>query len=158
MLQFDKKVGNVSMKVNECMSSKVCCCTPDAKLTDVAKLMCENHVGCIPVCDDNQCVVGVLTDRDIILRSIACDKEACNTNASECMTTKVCCCSPEASVEEATKLMSDFQIRRIPVVQDNKIVGILSLGDIANHQKISSNEVAQTVENICNCNKKQNAE
>ena len=146
------------MKVNECMSSKVCWCTPDSKITEAAKLMCDNHVGCIPVCDEHQCVVGVLTDRDIILRSIACDKEVNNTPVSDCMTTKVCCCTPETSVEEATKLMSDFQIRRIPVVQDNKIVGILSLGDIANNQKISSNQVAQTVENICNCNKTQNAE
>ena len=146
------------MKVNECMSSKICYCTPDSTITEVSKLMCDNHVGCIPVCDDNKCVVGLITDRDIILRSIACDKEVSKTPVSECMTTKVCCCNPETTVEEATKLMSDNQIRRLPVIQNNKIVGILSLGDIANQKQISSNQVAQTIENICNCNKMQNAE
>lgn len=146
------------MKVNECMSSKVCYCTPDCKITDVAKLMCDNHIGCIPVCDNNQNVVGLLTDRDIILRSIACEKDASNTTASECMTTEVCCCTPETTVEQASKLMCDNQIRRLPVIKDNKIIGILTLGDIANQEQISSNQVAQTVEGICNCNKKQNAE
>ena len=90
------------MKVNECMSSKVCFCSPEATIKDVAKLMCDNHVGCIPVCDKNQAVVGILTDRDIILRSIACDKDVCNTPVSDIMTTKVCCCTPETSIEQIT--------------------------------------------------------
>lgn len=147
------------MKVNECMSQNVCYCTPDATIRDAAKLMCDNHIGCIPVCDKNQSLVGVLTDRDIILRSIACDKDVSKTPVSECMTTKVHSCQTEATVDEATKLMSDFQIRRIPVVmQNNKVIGIVTLGDIANHKEVNQTQVAQTVENICNCQKKQNAE
>ena len=141
------------MKVKDCMSKKVCFCTPSSNIKDVAKLMCDNHVGCIPVCDDTNAVVGVVTDRDIILRTIACDKEACKTVTSDVMTTKVCCCNPETSVEEATKLMSDLQIRRLPVCDENNhIVGILSLGDLAHHDKeVGIQEVCTTLENICQC-------
>ena len=113
------------MDVKDCMTKNVCYCTPEVNVAEAAKLMCDNHVGCIPVCDDKNCVVGVLTDRDVILRTISCDKDAKTTPVSEVMTCGVCCCKPDTSIEEATKLMSDFQIRRIPVCdQNNKIVGI----------------------------------
>ena len=71
------------MDVKDCMSKNVCCCTPETNISDVAKLMCDNHVGCIPVCDTNNCVVGVLTDRDVILRTISCNKDAKTTKASD---------------------------------------------------------------------------
>ena len=54
------------MKVKECMSLDVCCCKPDETIKDIAKLMSDNHIGCIPVCDDSKKVVGLVTDRDII--------------------------------------------------------------------------------------------
>lgn len=141
------------MKVKECMSLNVCSCTPNTTVSDVAKQMCNNHVGCIPVCDDNNNVVGLLTDRDVILRTIACDKDAKTTPVSEIMTCKVCCCNPDTDVNEATKMMSDLQIRRIPVCDtNNKIVGILSLGDLAhNDTKVGKSQVCNTLENICDC-------
>ncbi len=141
------------MEVKECMSTKVCYCTPENSVKDVAKLMCDNHVGCVPVCNDNNCVVGVITDRDVILRTIACDKDVCNTKVTDIMTTNPCCCSPETKIDEATKLMSNLQIRRIPVCDNNnKIVGILSLGDLAHHDKeVGPEDVCATLENICKC-------
>ena len=143
------------MDVKDCMTKNVCYCTPDANVADAIKLMCDNHVGCIPVCDNNNCVVGVLTDRDVILRTISCNKDAKTTPVSEVMTCKVCTCKPDTTIEEATKLMSDFQIRRVPVCdQNNKIVGILSLGDLArNEQEVGTKQVCITLENICNCGK-----
>ena len=63
------------MKVKDCMCNQVTCVTPESTVKDCAKLMCNKHVGCIPVCDNNNNVVGLVTDRDIILRSIACDKD-----------------------------------------------------------------------------------
>lgn len=148
------------MKVKECMSLNVCYCNPSNTVKDAAKMMCDNHVGCIPVCDDNKNIVGVLTDRDVILRAVACDKDANTTKVSDVMTCKVCCCTPETDVNEATKMMSNLQIRRIPVMQDNQIVGILTLGDLANHDgKVGAKEVCNTLENICDCNPKaKNAE
>ena len=62
--------GGKYMKVSECMCNEVCCVKPDCNVGQVAKLMCQNHVGCIPVCDDNNGIVGIVTDRDIILSSL----------------------------------------------------------------------------------------
>jgi len=142
------------MDVNECMSTKVCFCTPNSNVKDVARLMCDNHVGCIPVCNDNNCIVGVVTDRDVILRAIACDKNPSTTKVTDIMTTNPCCCTPDTTISDATKLMSKFQIRRIPVCdEENKIVGMLSLGDLAHHDKeVGKNEVCATLEDICKCN------
>ena len=141
------------MDVKDCMSTKVCFCTPNSSVKDAAKLMCDNHVGCIPVCNDENCVVGVITDRDIILRAIACDKDACKTKVTDIMTCNPCCCSPNTTIDEATKVMSNLQIRRMPVCDsNNKIVGILTLGDLAHHDKeIGAKEVCNTLENICGC-------
>lgn len=149
------------MEVKDCMSKNVCYCMPNTNVADVAKMMCDNHVGCIPVCDDNNCVVGILTDRDIILRTISCNKDAKTTPVSEVMTCGICTCRPDTTIEEATKLMSDFQVRRVPVCdQNNKIVGMLSLGDLVhNDKKVGQKEVCITLENICQCGENtQNAE
>ena len=70
------------MKVNECMCKDVCFVKPDCKVYDAARIMCENHIGCIPVCDNEKTVVGILTDRDIVLRTVACDKDVKSTNVS----------------------------------------------------------------------------
>lgn len=145
------------MKVKDCMCNNVIWLTPKTNVCDCAKLMCEQHVGSIPVCDNNQNIVGFVTDRDILLRAIACNKDINTTKLSDIMTTNVCCCDANNDVDQATKLMSENQIRRIPVVENNKIVGILSLGDLAQNQDISNQKVATTFENICNCGKK-NAE
>lgn len=141
------------MNVKECMKKEVCYCTPSTKIIDVAKLMKDNHVGCIPVCDDSKEIVGLVTDRDIILRSVACDKDVNTTPISDIMTCDVCCCDCNKEVSEATKLMSDLQIRRIPIVDENKVIGILTLGDIANDKGINNTEVEKTVGCICDCGK-----
>lgn len=146
------------MKVKDCMCSEVAYLTPESTVADCAKLMCNKHVGCIPVCDNNKTVVGLVTDRDVILRSIACDKDIKNTPISDIMTCKVCCCSPDEEVNEAEKKMSNEQIRRLPVVdENNKIVGIITLGDLCANQNVNTEGVCITLENICGCNDK-NAE
>ena len=73
------------MKVRECMCNNVTWVKPTDSVCNCAKLMSNNHIGCIPVCDDSQNVVGIVTDRDIILRGVACDKDAKNTPISEIM-------------------------------------------------------------------------
>ena len=142
------------MKVKECMCGNVCYCTPDTKISDVAKMMNENHVGCIPVCNSDNCVVGILTDRDIILRSVACGKDACNTNVSDIMTCNTTCCDCNEDIGTVTKSMSQTGIRRIPVTENGKLVGILTLGDMARNQQINNEFVGKTAECICGCNDK----
>ena len=68
------------MKVKDCMCGEVCCVKPETKINEIAKLMMENHIGCIPVCDNNNCICGILTDRDILLRTVACNKDTTQTS------------------------------------------------------------------------------
>lgn len=139
------------MKVRELMSLDICSCMPNDTVTDVAKKMNEYHVGSIPVCDEGKNVVGIITDRDITLRCVATGKDTNTTGASEIMTTSVCCCKSDTDVQDATKLMADMQVRRIPVLEKDKLVGMLTVGDLANSKNVSAKEVSDTVENICKC-------
>ncbi len=92
------------MKVKECMCGEVCYCTPDTKISDIAKMMNEKHIGCVPICDDNNFVVGILTDRDIILRTVACQKDCNTTTASETMTKSATCCDCNEDVDKVMKM------------------------------------------------------
>ena len=141
------------MKAKECMCNDICFVKSNATVSEVAKLMNDNHVGCIPVCNDQNAVCGIVTDRDIILRTIACDKNYKQTPVSEIMTCNVTCCTPETDIKVAEKAMSENQIRRIPVMENNKVVGILTLGDLAKNKEVNPEGVYATLENICDCNK-----
>ena len=140
------------MKVKDCMCGDVCCVKPETKVNEIAKLMNKNHIGCVPVCDQNNCIVGMITDRDIILRTIACDKDAKNTSAGEIMTCNVCTCNGNDDVWDVENKMASNQIRRIPVVDNDKVIGILTLGDLAQYnEETGEDNFCNTVENICGC-------
>ena len=142
------------MKAKECMCEKVICCSPESTVCDCAKLMSQNHIGCVPVCDASKNIVGLVTDRDLILRAISCEKDANQTPIKDIMSTKVCSCTPESDISDVEKLMSEQQIRRLPVVDNNKVVGIITIGDLASNPNVSDKCVCNTVENICGCNEK----
>lgn len=148
------------MKVKEFMCKDVCCVNPQTKIQQVAKMMAENHIGCVPVCDDNNCICGVVTDRDVLLRCVACDKDTTQTPVSDIMTTNVCTCKPEDEISNAQSKMGQNQIRRLPVCNEkNEVIGMLTIGDLAqNDVQIGKQEVFTTIENICDCNGNKNAE
>ena len=141
------------MKVSECMCNDVCIVKPNTNIYEVAKLMNEHHIGSIPVCDENNCLCGIVTDRDILLRSIVCDKDIKTTPISDIMTCNVCSCNEQDEMSNAQTKMAQNQIRRLPVCDsNNKVVGILTLGNLAqNDGEIGKNQVCTTIENICNC-------
>lgn len=143
------------MKVQDCMTEKTICVKPETNIYDVSKIMGDNHIGCVPVCDNNDKIVGILTDRDIILRGIACDKDIKSTPVSEIMTTKVVRISPDTDINDAGDIMARNQVRRIPVVTDEKVVGMLSLGNLAQNLSINSQTLGNTLESICDCDKKE---
>lgn len=142
------------MKVRDCMCNQVWYVTPTNTVQDCANIMSNKHVGCIPICDNSQNVVGLVTDRDIILRCIACNKDPKSTPITDIMTCNPCCCTPEADIKEVEKLMSQNQVKRIPVIENNKVVGILTLGDLASNEQINDQGVTATLNNICRCNEK----
>ena len=148
------------MKIKDCMTNQVSWCTPNDTVGKAIHIMNDCHVGCVPICDHEDKVVGIVTDRDILLRCVNCDKDVKTTKVTDIMTTKVCCCNENDEIEYAEKCMSDMQVRRIPVINDGKLVGMLSLGDLAhNDTKIGKNNVCETLENICDCGiGKKNAE
>ena len=147
------------MKVKDCMCDDVCCVKPNAKVQEVAKLMAQNHIGCVPVCDNNDCIRGIVTDRDVVLRCVACDKNIHQTPVSDIMSCNVYTCQENDEMSNAESKMGQQQIRRLPVCDNhNRRVGILTMGDIAqNNQQLGQNQVCTTFENICECNNKNNS-
>ena len=147
------------MKVKDCMCDDVCCVKPNAKVQEVAKLMAQNHIGCVPVCDNNDCICGIVKDRDVLLRCVACDKDIHQTPVSDIMSCNVYTCQENDEMSNAESKMGQQQIRRLPVCDNqNRIVGILTMGDIAqNNQQLGQNQVCTTFENICGCNNKNNS-
>lgn len=148
------------MKVKDCMCSDICCVKPDTKLNEVAKLMSDNHIGCIPVCDEQDSICGIVTDRDMVLRCIACEKDVKETPVSDIMSCNVCSCEEDDEMTNAENKMAKNQIRRLPVCDQNKkVVGMLTLGDLAQNDKMLGElEVCSTISRICSCKDNKNAE
>lgn len=118
------------MKVREIMTTEVATAQPDSTLEEVASMMKEEDTGAIPVLDEDE-LVGIITDRDIVVRCIAEGKDATETNVEDILSEDLVTISPDDDVEEAARLMSERQIRRLPVVEEGELIGMISLGDIA---------------------------
>ena len=142
------------MKVKDCMCNNVCFAKPETNIQEIAKMMSDNHIGSVPICDNNNQICGIVTDRDILLRCVACDKDAKQTPVSDIMTCNVCTCKENDNLTNAQVQMSKNQIRRLPVCdENNKVVGMLTFGDLAqNDIEIGKYEVSATIRNICSCN------
>lgn len=117
------------MKVKDLMSTSIICVKPDTSLSQVAKQMRQADVGSIPVCDDRSQVLGIITDRDIVVRALSSDEGS--KMAGDVMTKNPVTANPNMDMHEATLLMAKHQIRRLPVVENNRLLGMLSMADVA---------------------------
>lgn len=124
------------MKVKDIMTKDVAFINPDSKIVEAAQMMQKHNVGSIPVCDQSG-VIGIITDRDIIVRNIAHGKNPQETPVRDVMTGQVITASPDMEVDEVTGMMASKQIRRVPVVDNNMIVGMVALGDIATDSRFN---------------------
>lgn len=124
------------MKVKDIMTKNVAYISPDSTVVEAAQMMQKHNIGSVPVCDQSG-VVGIVTDRDIIVRNIAHGNNPQSTPVKDVMTSKVTTASPEADVSEITEMMAGNQIRRVPVVENNMIVGMLALGDVAADNRLN---------------------
>jgi CBS domain-containing protein len=124
------------MRVKDIMTKNVAFVNPAATVFDAAKMMQQQNVGSIPVCDQNG-LVGIVTDRDIVLRNVAQGSNPQSTIVSDIMTTGITSASPDMNVDDVSQIMAKYQIRRIPVVDNNKLVGIVALGDMAVEHKFN---------------------
>ena len=117
-------------KISDFMTRNVQVVRPDESLQRAAQVMDELNVGALPVCDNNG-LVGMITDRDITVRATAAGLSG-DTRVADVMTDHARWCTTEQTVQEAMQQMADVQIRRMPVVDaDRRVVGIVSLGDLA---------------------------
>ena len=138
-----------AMTVNQLMTPDPVCCTPETTLRDVAKLMSTNDCGEIPVVEKNgsRLLVGVVTDRDIVVRAVAEGRTPGDTAVSSCMTTRLVTVRPETTLEEVKKLMEDHRIRRVPVVDGaGACCGIVSQADVA--QRASAGDTGELVREV----------
>jgi CBS domain-containing protein len=137
------------MKVRDIMTESPACCSPDQTAREAARLMAQNDCGAIPVVEEtSRRVVGVVTDRDLALRVLA-EGRGPDTPVREAMTPDPACCTPEADLRELERLMAERQVRRVPIVEGGRCVGVVAQADLARHpEAVSEQEVAHVVEEI----------
>lgn len=116
-------------KIREIMTTDVEACTLLDNVYEVAVKMKELNVGAIPIVDGEK-LVGMITDRDIVIRGVA-ERHPGSSKVEVVMSKDLVTVTPETDTRKAAKLMSEYQIRRLPVVEGDKLVGIVSLGDFA---------------------------
>ena len=121
-------------KCSDVMTEEVVTCSPEDSIIEVAQLMKNEDIGPVLIVDndDSNTLIGIITDRDIVLKVIADGQDPKTTRVGEAMSKKLVTCRPDDDVEVAMKAMAQYQLRRIPVVDDNmKLVGIISQADLA---------------------------
>ena len=132
-------------KIADIMSTDVTTIQPQESLRRAAQCMQELDVGALPVCDGER-LLGMLTDRDIAIRGVADGLNPDQACVSDIMTPEVTCCTADQDSDEAKRLMGDHQIRRLPVVDDEKhLVGIVSMADLARRQPASVDETVREI-------------
>ena len=152
------------MLVKDLMTTGISCVKEDTSLSQIAKQMKQEDVGLIPICNDKGQVLGVVTDRDLVLRALAREmgdfagqyKKAPKNSGTEKQALKACdvmssdivCASPDMSTHHAALLMSKHQVRRLPVTQNGKLIGMLSMADIA-RKTVFIDEAGDALSAIC---------
>ena len=119
------------MQVRDIMRPDVVTIEPGESAALAARLLARHNVGALPVCSDQGVLQGILSDRDIILRCVAAEESPQDLTVGEIMTRYPSAVAPEDDIRQAAQLMSRQQVRRLPVVEQGKVVGMVSLGDLA---------------------------
>ena len=128
------------------MTQNAECVQESQTLVDAARKMRDLDVGALPVCGDDDRLKGIVTDRDIVIRCVAEGGDPAATTAGSLADGKPVTIGADDSVEEVLETMSQYQVRRLPVIADHKLVGIISQGDIA--RNYSEDRVGELVEHI----------
>ena len=133
------------MNIREVMTPNPQCVAPGDSIQNAARIMRDCDTGAVPVVDNGR-PVGIVTDRDIVVRAVA-DGGQLNRPVRDIVSSNIICISPDMSTHEAADLMSEHQVRRLPVVENERIVGIVSLGDLA-VKEAKDKRVGDTLEHI----------
>ncbi|MEO8431829.1 MAG: CBS domain-containing protein [Acidobacteriota bacterium] len=143
------------MKASELMTGSPETCEPGDSLRDAVKIMKEADCGIVPVTEGNgeARVVGVITDRDIALHLGESDRKASDVRIGDVMSTEIVACEPSASVEEVARRMQEAQVRRVLVVENGRLRGVIATADLARASSASTkdrlgNEVERVIERV----------
>ena len=138
------------MNARDLMTQNPECCTRDHTALDAARMMRDCDCGAIPVVEslESKKVVGIVTDRDLAVRCLA-EGKGPDTPVADLMTKHVRCAKPDDDHQRIEALMAKNQIRRIPVCEDDRIVGMIAQADLARHEReLGDHEVRETIERI----------
>jgi CBS domain-containing protein len=122
--------SNMTASIREVMTPDPVTCDANATIADAARRMRDDDIGDVLVTSDGA-LCGIVTDRDIVVRSVADGDDPSSTPVGEICTRDVQSLTPDDTVQDAVRLMSDGALRRVPVCTDGRVVGIVSLGDLA---------------------------
>lgn len=140
------------MQVQEIMSSAPVSLETEEPVAAAARLMRERNIGAMPVCDASGKLVGMLTDRDIVIRCIASGRSADQMRVSDIMTTGAVVAETTEPLDDALQRMEREQIRRLPVTENGRLVGMLSLADVARSSRLAmetAEALSKITSNIC---------
>ena len=133
------------MKVSDLMTSQPATVGPDDPCAKAATLMREEDCGAIPVVKGGK-LVGIVTDRDIAIRAVADGRDPKTTKVSEVMSADPVTVTPDTDADEARRLMADHQVRRLPVVEDGRLLGIVVTAQLARRE--NAEEMGETIKEI----------
>lgn len=122
------------MKVRELMTSPAVSVAPGESVEVAARTLTQYNIGALPVCGKDGRLYGVVTDRDLVIRCMASQRPAASTPIKDVMSANVAYVSPEMDAAVAAHLMGRQQVRRLPVVEDGKLCGMLTLADLARRE------------------------
>ena len=119
------------MKVRELMTGHVLRIHPEENVEVAARTLAQFNIGALPVCSQNGNLQGMITDRDLVIRCVAAGKDPGQTKVRDIMTNQVITVAPDTEVGVAAHLMGRQQVRRLPITENGKLCGMVSLGDMA---------------------------
>ena len=137
------------MKVRDAMAKTVTSARKDERVVDVAKKMKQEDAGFMPIVEDGGRLIGVITDRDIVIRCIAEGHDPRNEPAEHLMSRSVTTISPDDDLKDAARKMEDREIRRLAVVEGGRLVGVLSHGNVV--QATGGKMAEQVTEGVTRC-------
>ena len=123
------------MKVKELMTQPLVRISPGETVAVAARTLTQYNIGALPVCNAGGVLCGMVTDRDLVIRCVAAGKDPEKTAVRDVMTGKVACAAPEMEIGVAAHLMGSRKVRRLPVVEEGRICGMLSLRDLAKREE-----------------------
>jgi CBS-domain-containing membrane protein len=147
------------MKVEQVMQQAVHTCRPAETLNTAAQMMWDHDCGCVPVVDAGDCVIGMITDRDICMAAYTCGESLRSLRIEDAMSKQVCTCRGDDTVAHAEEMMRANQVHRLPIVDAaGRLIGILSLNDLAQQARrenaakrrdVAFAAVGETLEGVC---------